>query len=138
MRRCKPQSARRKRAFVVGLLFWAGTLLAVEPVRTEFDLPADSAEKSIKRLSEQSGVDVLLPTNLVRDVRTKAVKGQFTAREALDTMLNGTGFVSARDDKTGALTVRREGRDPKGERAAQPTASVRPERRIPTLQIQNL
>jgi len=107
-------------------------------VKTEFDLPADSAEKSIKRLSEQSGVDVLLPTNLVREVRTNAVKGQFTAREALDTMLNGTGFVSARDDKTGALTVRREDRDPKGQRAAQPTASVRPASQFLTLPIQNL
>ena len=80
---------------------------AAEAVKRRFDLPANSAETSLKRLSEQSGVEVLYPTNFVRGVRTNPVKGEFTAREALERMLAGTGLVAAQDEKTGALTVQR-------------------------------
>ena len=136
--RPRPSCLPRTIFFVVSVFLCAVFLRAADSAKTQFDLPADSAEKSIKRLSEQSGVDVLLPTNLVRDVRTKPVKGEFTAREALDTMLHGTGFVSARDEKSGALTVRREGSDPKGQRAAHPITSDRPAKQLLTLQIQKL
>lgn len=108
MRRTQDCLPSRKSVLTFSLFLCMYTLRAGEAAKTNFDLPADLAERSIKRLSRQSGVDVLLPTNLVREVRTNAVKGRYTAREALDSMLDGTGFVSARDGKTGALTVRRE------------------------------
>jgi outer membrane receptor protein involved in Fe transport len=114
---------------VLGLgAFAAVPLFAAEPAKKQLDVPADTATRAIKRLSEQSGVEVLFPSNLARDVRTNAVRGEFTPREALDQMLAGTGLVSAQDAATGALTVRREGIDPNGSRAAQATpASARPE-----------
>lgn len=104
-----------------------GLLVAAVNTRKQFDLPPDSAERSIKRLSEQSGVEVLFPTNLARDVRTNAVRGEFTPREALDQMLVGTGLMPAQDRATGALTIRREGSDPNVRRVAQATTpGVRP------------
>jgi len=106
----------------------AGPALAAEALKKDLDLPADTVENSVKRLSEATGVDVLLPTNLARNVRAHPVKGLFTAREALDLMLSGTGLVAAQDEKTGALTVRRESSDPNAPRAAQSEKSDRPPR----------
>lgn len=75
--------------------------------RRQFDLPAGSVEVSLKRLAEQSGVEVLYPTNFARGVRTNPVSGNLTPREALDRMLAGTGLAAAQDEKSGSLTVQR-------------------------------
>ncbi|WP_334319138.1 TonB-dependent receptor [Termitidicoccus mucosus] len=71
-----------------------------------FDLPADSVESAVKKLSRLSGVDVLVPTKIVQGVRTKPVKGEYTAREALEIMLADTDLIVEQDAKTDALTVR--------------------------------
>ncbi len=95
--------------------------------KKQYDLPADNAERSIKLLSEQSGMEILYSSALARNVRTNAVRGEFTPREALEQMLAGTGLVAAQDGATGALTIRREGRDPNAQRVAQAaTPSDRP------------
>ncbi len=92
-----------------------------------FNIPANDADKSLKQLSQQSGVEVLFPTAAVAGVRTKAVRGEMLPREALDAMLAGTLLVSVRDTRTGSLTVKREsGEARNGQRAAQPTTSDRP------------
>lgn len=40
-----------------------------------FNLPADSAMNAIKAFSGQSGVEVLMPTDAVKSIRTNAVRG---------------------------------------------------------------
>jgi hypothetical protein len=77
--------------------------------RKTYDLPADNADKALRRFSEQAGHPGAFPTEITRDVRAGAVKGTLTVREALDQMLAGTGLVAVQDSRTGALTVRREG-----------------------------
>ena len=89
-------------------------------IRKTFDLPADSAEKSIRRFSEQSGLEVFYPSSVTKGVRTQAVKGEMTAREALDAMVAGTGLIVVRDEKTGAFSVKRDS-DPNVEGAASNT-----------------
>jgi iron complex outermembrane receptor protein len=83
------------------------------PARKTYDLPADTADKSLRRFSEQSGIQVIFPSDVVRDVRANAVQGNLTSREALDRMLAGTGLVAVQDAQTGALTVRKETVAPK-------------------------
>jgi hypothetical protein len=108
-----------------------GTAAAV--ATRNFNLPADVAEKSLPRFAEQSGLEVVFATETVGKVRTNAVQGEFTAREAMDRLLSRTGLVAAQNSSTGALLV---SRDPNGQRAAQTTASDRPPRQnqapIPT------
>lgn len=87
------------------------------PAPRAFDIPAETAERSLKRFSEQSGIDVVIATQVGRDVRTHEVKGVMPAREALDTLLSGTGLVAVEDKKSGAFTVMR-GNDPNAERAS--------------------
>ncbi len=112
--------------------FWLATLLlcvgasAAETGRRTFDLPADSAEKTLKLFSVQSGRGLLVSTEIAKGVQTNAVKGELTPGEALDKMLAGTGLVFTQDEKNGAFVVRREGNDPNGPRAAQTGTGDRP------------
>ena len=100
---------RRHLAFLC-LLCLSGAVpgFAATSAQRHFDLPADSAEKSLKRLSEQSGREVLFPADAVEGVQTRAVKGEMAPQAALDAMLIGTVLVGVQDAKTGSLTVRRE------------------------------
>lgn len=72
-----------------------------------FDLPADLAENSLKRLSEQSGWEVLFPADAVAGIRTNAVRGEMPPKSALDAMLQGTLLVGIQDERNGSLTVQR-------------------------------
>ncbi|MBP7140682.1 MAG: STN domain-containing protein [Opitutaceae bacterium] len=78
---------------------------AAEPVKKEFDLPADVAARSLKQFARQSGVQVLISADLGRETRTRSVKGLFTPREALDRMLAETGLTVREDAKNGTMAV---------------------------------
>ncbi|MGH7956980.1 MAG: TonB-dependent receptor plug domain-containing protein [Opitutaceae bacterium] len=70
-----------------------------------FNVPSDTADKSLKRFSQQSGLEVIFSTRIARAVKTRLVKGTMTARQALDAMLMNTGLIVIQDEKTGAFTV---------------------------------
>ncbi len=92
------------------LVLWLllAPLLVAQNDKRSFDLPADSAEASLKRLALRSGVEVLFATDLVAGVRTNAVKAEVSPLEAANLMLARTGLVAVKDDRTGALLIRRE------------------------------
>ncbi len=100
--------------------------LAAADAKRTFNLPADTAEKTLKLFSEQSGRGLIMGADAVGATRTSGVKGDFTAPDALARMLAGTGFVATQDEKSGAFVVHREKPSPNGARAAQPTPSDRP------------
>lgn len=102
----------------------SSALFAAEAGKKAYDLPADRAEKSLKQFSAQSGLEVLFPTRTVGRTRTNTVRGDLTAREAIERMLAGTGLVVTENPKTGAFTV---ASDPNGSGAAPSEASNRPE-----------
>lgn len=119
--RC-PRFAR----FLLGLCL-AGTLIAAEPTRQKFDVPAGEASATLRQFASQSGQTVVYLVEIVRGVRTSPVQGDFTAREALNRMLVGTDLILVQDAKSGALTISRVS-DPNVARAAQ-SDSDRPERK---------
>jgi hypothetical protein len=106
----QPCNRWRRLFFGVCLLCLLGASAGfpAEAARTYFNLPADTAERALKRLAEQSGREVLFPADAVEGVRTRVVKGEMTPDAALAAMLAGTVLVGVQDDKTGSLTVRRE------------------------------
>ena len=114
-------------AFCAGLMAGGVTGWAAE-AKTAFDLPADVLPTSMKRFAAQSGWEVLLPGDDFGGVRTKAVRGEMTSRQALDAMLVGTGLSVLQDTRSGAFTLRRKDPGPKGGRAAQKPESDRPGR----------
>lgn len=74
-----PLCVRRLRALArwalaSGLALGSG-FAAAAPKKT-YDLPADTAERSIKLLATQSGAEVLYSSNATRAVRTNAVRGR--------------------------------------------------------------
>ena len=80
------------------------------------DIPAGTADKTLRLFSEQTGIPVAFGTASAAQTRTNAVKGDLAPREAIARLLEGTGLVMTANEKSGAYTI---SRDP----AAQPTKS---------------
>ncbi len=83
--------------------------LAADGPKQRYELPAAEAATALRRFAAVSGRETLFAAEVVRGVRTAAVAGDYTAREALDLLLAGTGLVATEDPKTGAFAIRREG-----------------------------
>ena len=80
---------------------------APPPALKRFDVPAGAALTTLQVFSRQSGEEIIYPTEDVRTVQTRAVSGEFSARAALDRMLEQTGLVGEWDEKSGICIVRR-------------------------------
>lgn len=91
---------------------------AEESARRIYNLPPGDAEKSLKLFSQQSGRGVLYSSDGLRNVRTNEVRGEFTARQAIDRLLAGTPLVAGVEESTGAFAIRREDAGPNEPRAA--------------------
>lgn len=103
------------------------------PAQKNYDLEADDATVSLKSFSQQSGEQIIFLGSVVKGTTTHTVKGEFTASQALDLMLAGTGLYAVRDEKSGSFAVNRSptakpDNDPNAQRAALGvTESGRPE-----------
>jgi iron complex outermembrane receptor protein len=76
------------------------------PAARFFDLPPGPASSSLKQFIAQSGVQLLYVPEEVSEVVTNAVKGRFTAGEAVKRLLANTGLVAV-ETKNGAIAVNR-------------------------------
>ncbi|MEO7700077.1 MAG: TonB-dependent receptor plug domain-containing protein [Opitutus sp.] len=72
---------------------------------TRFDVPAGDAAEMLKRFSAQARREILFPADAVIGVKTNAIKGALTVRDALDRMVARTGLTVAEDSQTGALMI---------------------------------
>jgi len=72
-----------------------------------FDLPEGDARPMLRQFSDQAKREIVFDVNEVSGITTKAVKGDYSVREALDHMLANTGLVATVDAKTGAIAVRK-------------------------------
>jgi hypothetical protein len=88
-----------------------------------FDLPTGAAEQRLLELSEQAGVQILFPTDIVQDIQTNAIQGSLSPRSALERMLAGTTLIVAPEDGSGTLEVRRAA-EPKATLVVLPPLSV--------------
>lgn len=93
---------------------------AQEAAKYRFDLPADFAARTFKLFSVQSGRGLIADADLVREVRTNAVKGEFTPADAAARLLAGTGLAALEDPKNGAFVVHRQNADAAKRNAATP------------------
>lgn len=76
------------------------------PKLIRFELPADAAEVSLKRFSEQSGLEVLFASQIAIGVRTKPVHGERTPASALGELLANTGLVAERNEVDGVIIIK--------------------------------
>jgi outer membrane receptor protein involved in Fe transport len=108
--RCSSNTRTSAGLWLIWLVLLCCPLIGTSSVKAtsrHFDLPAESADASLKRFSEQSGVDVIFATRVAVGVKTNAVKGEFPPLEAISRLLAGTGLVPVLDETNGALTVSR-------------------------------
>lgn len=90
----------------------APVALGANAAKRSYLVPAGDAAVTLRRLSEISGREILFAAEVVRGVRTNAVRGEFTPIEAARLMLAGTKLAATQDGKTGALAVHRRKSDP--------------------------
>jgi outer membrane receptor protein involved in Fe transport len=107
-------------SFVLGL-----AARGAEESKRTYHLAAGDAAVRLKEFAEASGRETLFAADAVRGVKTAAVEGQYTAPQALDRMLEGTGLTVVQDQKTGALAVKKAV-SPNDQRAAPTDPSDRP------------
>ena len=88
----------------------------------QLDVPAGDAAKTLRRFARQAGVQLVFPVDEVRGLRTREVRGQLAPREALETMLAGTGLGFVEDADTGAFVVKRLAAAPRDAAAGAPPA----------------
>gem|GEM_PF-3730020 len=92
---------------VLAVFLQSALLLGAAEEKRTYSLEAADATISLEKFQEQSGEQLVYPFDAVRGVRTNAVAGTYTAREAIDLMLAGTGLSAVRDAQTGAFAVNR-------------------------------
>jgi len=91
------------------LLIWGFILnapVAAMASPQEFDIPAQPLPSALKAFASQAHVQLLYVYNVVADGRGNAVRGELDARQALDELLRGTGYVAAYTSET-EITIRR-------------------------------
>ncbi|MDP3073026.1 MAG: TonB-dependent receptor plug domain-containing protein [Opitutaceae bacterium] len=94
---------------------------AEQPAKRAYDVPAGDAAVSLRLFSEQSGQEIIYPAENVKGVKTNALKGEFTPREAINRLIAGTPLTVA-SSKNGAIAVNRANA-PKAQGGAPTTAS---------------
>ncbi len=79
---------------------------AEAPATRKFSVPSGDASATLVQFVEQSGAQVIYVVPRVRGEITHAIRGEFTAREAIRLMLDGTALVAI-EDSSGALMINR-------------------------------
>lgn len=89
-----------------------------------FDLPSQSANKSLPEFARQAGMQIVAPGANLRTIRTPALKGRYEVRQALETLLRGSGIkIISADDVTIVLGLYRfESKIGRESEAQQPVA----------------
>ena len=91
-------------------------------IKKTVNIPAEDLGAALNQLAEQSGFQVIYVTEDVSGVRTKGAKGELTPVQALNAVLNGTGFTFRYvDERTVTIVAASSVSDQKGS-APLPTA----------------
>src|SRR6185437_17046024 len=72
---------------------------------SSFDVPAGDMDGALRSYMSQSGIQLLIPDDLVKGIHTNGVKGEMAPDAALNRLLRGTGLISHRED--GAVVILR-------------------------------
>ncbi|MFJ5445936.1 TonB-dependent siderophore receptor [Methylobacillus methanolivorans] len=75
----------------ISLLFT--TSIYADTAKLAFDIPAEPLEQAVNRIAKQANVQVLIASNLAQGIAATALKGNFTAQEALERLLAGSELV---------------------------------------------
>tara|TARA_R110000782_G_scaffold3441_1_gene12689 strand:- start:150 stop:2444 length:2295 start_codon:yes stop_codon:yes gene_type:complete len=88
-----------------------------------FDIPAGALASALMKLGERTGLQVLYPTEVARNLRSGGATGSMTVDEALTRLLAGTG-LTYRFSAADTVTVAVPGQSDNGARITLGTVSV--------------
>jgi outer membrane receptor protein involved in Fe transport len=71
-----------------------------------FDIPGGDLTAALNAYSAQSGVHLMVSTDVVRGLKTSGVKGDLSPEKALAKILSGTGLTTSQDIGGGVAIVR--------------------------------
>lgn len=94
-------------AAIMGLSLASQTLAQ----QRTFDIPAQDAATAIGQYGLQAGVQITAPSDQLRGVRTRPLRGAMDARRALSILLQGTGLEIASDNGS-VIVLRKAGGPP--------------------------
>lgn len=95
-RNSHPSRRHRLALAALGLLL-AGAVHA--QARLPVDLPAQPLDQALQQLARSAGVQVFFSATLTEGRQAPALKGSYSAREALEKLLAGSGLVLSSDDE---------------------------------------
>jgi outer membrane receptor protein involved in Fe transport len=97
-----------------------GTVAHADELPRHFDIPASKASEGLALFAEQSGIPLIYLNENVRNKRTNRVAGSYTATEALEILLSGTGIDgSLNERRVLTVTVEKSGDDVESEFVAE-------------------
>lgn len=114
------------RSVLTSLLAFSAAFAATPsaPQRLTFNLPAGDAAQTLRAFAEQSGREIIYPSASVKGIKTNAVRGEFTVRDALNALVAGT-TLNVTETLAGSLAVN-PAPDPNGSRAVPATGAANP------------
>ncbi len=90
-----------RRSLLASSLLLALSSMAQAAGEVDFDLPAAPLEKSLNALASQSDAQILFSSDIATDKATPALRGRYTATEALQRLLSESGLkVQQQDEHT--------------------------------------
>ncbi|WP_238345756.1 TonB-dependent receptor [Luteimonas saliphila] len=111
---------------------------AQDSARTPIDIPSGDLVSSLQSLTRQSGAELAYREDLLSGLKANAVRGSLTAEQALEKMLEGTGFTSRKDPSGALMIIRRDGparrTEPQTNAPRASTAAPQPEPPVGELQ----
>jgi len=98
----------RRACQLVLFVFVSSLYAAAIAEKQVFDVPPGNAAQTLKQFAVQAKSEIVFAADKIAGVKTNAVQGVFTPREAIGIMLTDTGLAATQDQKTGAFAVRPE------------------------------
>ncbi len=103
-------SAFTKHALLAGAALLSISMNVAFAQTAAVNAPAQPLAQSLKVVAQQTGANILFTPDAVAGVKSSAVAGQMTAKEAVERLIAGTNLQVA-SDPTGSLIVKRSGED---------------------------
>jgi TonB-dependent receptor len=127
--RCRRRFTRQAPAWLLSLLVaWTGGFAAEAVLpHLRFDIPEGEAVVTLKRAAQDAGLEIVYSAVVVEGVRTRAIAGEFSPREAIARLIAGTPLAVFQDPESGALSiVRLTESEPRAPPAKEPSRPMKP------------
>lgn len=91
----------------IGLALALSTTAAVQAQEQSFDVPAQSASSGVREFARQAGIQIIMAGEAAAGRNTNHIRGALDTRQALESLLVGTGLVvRSFDGKVALLAVK--------------------------------